>query len=281
LASAGEGEGGPADDGSALVSAEGAVVTDAAERSAEVGGVGSTVEGGDGAAALASVEDDDSAPGDCLVVGEAVARTTGAAGAVAIGVSGVPGGVTSLAEVAPYSFDSPVGRFRAWATSDGLGFVVPGTVARAAPVPKVVGSCRLDPSTRSGTSAGLTGLAEPVNDSDGEDASADEPGGGTGIEPDTEARPLTPPLTGALLGVAQRAPGAGGGGGENVSSPLDGVGSAGGLVPLLSGVVCRSFMEPPDRRLPTVASPGADHNRAISVRVSAPGTNRTMLSDGR
>ncbi|MFF5080741.1 hypothetical protein ACFY36_27115 [Actinoplanes sp. NPDC000266] len=63
--------------------------------------------------------------------------TTGAAGAVSIGVSGVPGGVTSLALFAPYSFDSPVGRVSARATSPASGVTAPGTVARAAPDPRV------------------------------------------------------------------------------------------------------------------------------------------------
>ncbi|MEU8821499.1 hypothetical protein [Actinoplanes sp. NPDC048796] len=327
-----------------------------------------------------------------------------------------------MADLAPYSFDSPVGRVRARATSPASGATAPGTVARAAPEPSVGESCRLDPSTRSGTSgafssalsavgetdaasdpvtpdpdaeaatelaaadavlelgapdtgteaeagpvaadavpelgvpdtgaeaviglgaadtgadaetepagaavAGLgaadtgadaeteLGAADTGADAETEPGAADtgvdaetepgaadtgaeaetepgaaEPGaaetgagadetgadaetlGGTGVEPATEARPLAAPLTGALLegsppsavavpaevapllGVAQRAPSAGGGGGENQSSLLDGVGSAGGLVPLLSGVACRSSMEPPDaacRRLGNV-----------------------------
>ncbi|GAB2613954.1 hypothetical protein Aab01nite_70360 [Paractinoplanes abujensis] len=59
---------------------------------------------------------------------------------------------------------SPVPQPAARAAPADSGLIEPGTVARAAPVPSVVGRRRLSPSTRSGTKsdAGLTGRADPT-----------------------------------------------------------------------------------------------------------------------
>jgi hypothetical protein len=103
-----------------------------------------------------------------------------------------------------------------------------------------------------GRLAGLVGLLLPNRKSE---SAADADGFGPLAGAPTEARPLGP-LTGALagdVGGAHNAPGAGGGGGAKASwsSP------AGGLLPSLSGVACRSSMNPPDRALPTVRASGA------------------------
>lgn len=58
-------------------------------------------------------------------------------------------------------------------------------------------------------------------------------------------------VSGVVCLVAQRAPGAGGGGGAYPSWSPAGVRAAGGFMPSLSGVACRSSMDPPDRRVPT------------------------------
>ncbi|GAB2613949.1 hypothetical protein GCM10027087_64490 [Paractinoplanes abujensis] len=66
---------------------------------------------------------------------------------------------------------------------------------------------------------------------------------------ETGAEALIVPEAGC--GAAHRAPGAGGGGGAYPSwSPASGR-AAGGFMPSLSGVACRSSMDPPDRRVPT------------------------------
>jgi hypothetical protein len=96
-----------------------------------------------------------------------------------------------------------------------------------------------------------------------------------GSEPDTEARPAAP-LTGAADGddESQRAPLAGGGGGAYPSwSSLAADPAAVGFVSSLLGVVCRSSIRPPDRRVPLARTPGAALNRAISALVSTPGIN--------
>jgi len=128
----------------------------------------------------------------------------------------------------------PLGQPVARAAAAASGPSEPGTVARAAPAPGWAGSRRDDPSTRSGTSggsAGLTGRAEPVAFAAGDGAELDDPsafaadgsdaepsvvaGRGAAMRPETVARPLAPPLVGALAGgfAPQSAPGAGGGGG--------------------------------------------------------------------
>lgn len=96
-----------------------------------------------------------------------------------------------------------------------------------------------------------------------------------GSEPDTGSRPAAP-LTGAADGddEAQSAPGEGGGGGAYPSwSSLAADPAAVGFVSSLLGVVCRSSIRPPDRRVPLARTPGAALNRAISVLVSTPGIN--------
>jgi hypothetical protein len=109
----------------------------------------------------------------------------------------------------------------------------------------------------------------------------------------TLARPLAPPLTGAVEGLsadfsgavgvwvaadgAHRAPGAGGGGGVNTSWPSP----VAGLPPVLSGVACRSLMKPSrppraerfGRRAPSLY-------RAISALVSTPGTDPATRAAG-
>jgi hypothetical protein len=162
--------------------------------------------------------------------------------------------------------EPPVGQVMA-RTPAGSALSAPGTVARAAPALGTAEIGRALPEDE------VTALFRPPGEGDA---------AGTGPEGAslacTEARPAAAPLIGAepggLVGEAQRAPGAGGGGSSNPLSS-SGVRAACGSPPSLSGAACRSFMGPPDRRVPTpVETSRAGLYRATPTRLRASGGSR-------